>query len=64
MSKILIIDLETTGFSPKSSFIVEVGIVELDISNGEKKILFDQVCWEKGITKEIVQNIYVGLFPN
>ena len=52
MRKILIIDIETTGFLNKGGRIVEVGIVELDLDNGEKKILFDEVCWEKGITKE------------
>jgi len=40
--KILIIDIETTGFQPKGR-ICEVGIVELDIDSGEKKIIFDQV---------------------
>ncbi len=52
MKKILIIDIETTGFLKRGGKIVEVGIVELDLENGEKKILFDEVCWEKGITKE------------
>lgn len=52
MKKILILDIETTGFLKKGGKIVEVGIVELDLENGEKKILFDEVCWEKGITKE------------
>ena len=52
MKKILIIDIETTGFLTKGGRIVEIGIVELDLENGEKKILFDQVCHEDGITKE------------
>lgn len=60
MSKILILDIETVGgFSPSSGFIVEVGIVELDLSNGEKKIIYDQVCWEKGITKELVDSSWI-----
>lgn len=62
MQKILIVDIETTGFLQQKGKIVEVGIVELDLSNGEKKIIFDQITHEKGITREecekswIVQN--------
>ena len=41
-NKILIIDIETTGFLPNGE-IVEVGIVELDIESGEKRIIFDKV---------------------
>lgn len=52
MKKILIVDIETTGFLKKGGKIVEVGIVSLDLDNGNKEILFDEVCWEKGITKE------------
>lgn len=40
--KILIIDIETTGFQPTGR-ICEVGIVELDIDSGETKIIFDRV---------------------
>ena len=52
MKKILIIDIETTGFLAKGGRIVEIGIVELDLENGEKKILFDEVCHEDGITRD------------
>ncbi len=41
--KIAIIDIETTGFNPLKDRIVEIGIVELDLSTGEKKILFNSV---------------------
>ena len=57
--KIAIIDIETTGFLAAGGKIVEVGIVELDLSNGDKKIVFDSVCWEKGITKEQVENSWI-----
>lgn len=59
MSKILIIDIETTGFLQQGGKIVEVGIVELDLSNGDKKIVFDQVTHEKGITREEVENSWI-----
>lgn len=58
MKKILIIDIETTGFMPKGR-IVEVGIVELNLDTGEKKILFDQVCHESGITEEEVAKSWI-----
>ena len=52
MKKILIIDIETTGFLNEGGKIVEIGIVELDLENGEKKIIFNEVCHEDGITEE------------
>lgn len=57
--KILIIDIETTGFLKQGGKIVEIGIVELDLSNGNKKILFDEITHEKGITKEEVENSWI-----
>lgn len=57
--KILIIDLETTGFLNSEGKIVEVGIVELDLTNGEKKIIFDYVCHEKEITIEEIQDSWI-----
>lgn len=59
MEKILILDIETTGFLQAGGKIVEVGIVELDLSNGEKKIVFDEVCHEKGITLQEVENSWI-----
>jgi DNA polymerase III epsilon subunit-like protein len=59
MSKILIIDIETTGFQHQGGKIVEVGIVELDLSNGNREIIFDQVCWESGLTEEEVDNSWI-----
>jgi len=59
MSKILIIDIETTGFLQQGGKIVEVGIVELDLTNGNRVILFDEVCHEQGITLEEVQKSWI-----
>ena len=50
MSMIGVIDIETTGFSPTTGFVVEVGLVSLDSDTGEVKVLVDQVCREKGMT--------------
>jgi DNA polymerase III epsilon subunit-like protein len=57
--KILILDIETTGFLQQGGKIVEIGIVELDLSNGNKKIIFDQVTHEKGITREEVESSWI-----
>lgn len=56
---ILILDIETTGFLNQGGKIVEIGIVELDLSNGNKKIIYDQVTHEKGITLQEVQNSWI-----
>lgn len=57
--KILILDIETTGFLDKGGKIVEVGIVELDLENGKKEIIFNEVCHEKGITLEEISNSWI-----
>lgn len=59
MSKILIIDIETTGFLDRGGKIVEVGIVELDTETGNRKIIFDKVTHEKGITRAEVENSWI-----
>lgn len=59
MSKILVLDLETTGFLNENGKIVEIGIVELNLDNGEKKIIYNQVCHEKGITLEDVEKSWI-----
>lgn len=59
MSKILILDIETTDFLQKGGKIVEVGIVELDLSNGSREIIFDSVCWETGLTEKEVDESWI-----
>lgn len=41
--KILVVDIETTGFLNQGGKIVEVGVVEVDLQTGSKQILFDEV---------------------
>jgi DNA polymerase-3 subunit epsilon len=57
--KILIIDIETTGFLQTGGKIVEIGMVELDLSNGEREIVFDRVCHEDGITNEEIVTSWI-----
>lgn len=59
MSKILILDIETTGFLQQGGKIVEIGIVELDLENRERTILFNEVCHEQGITLEEVEKSWI-----
>lgn len=57
--KILILDLETTGFLQAGGKIIEIGIVELNLLTGETNIVFDEVCHESGITKEEVERSWI-----
>lgn len=57
--EILITDIETTNFLQTGGKIVEVGIVSLNLLTGAKKIIFDQVCHERPITKEEVENSWI-----
>lgn len=59
MSKILILDLETTGFLNKGGKIVEIGIVELDLGTSEKKIIFNEVCHEQPITAKEIEDSWI-----
>lgn len=57
--KILVIDIETTGFLNDGGKIVELGAVELDLANGNRKIVYDKVVHERGITKEEVEGAWI-----
>jgi hypothetical protein len=48
--EILILDKETSGFNTNRNKIVEIGITELNLETGERKIIFDQVMKEPGLT--------------
>lgn len=49
-NKILVLDIETTGFLGQGGSIVEIGIVELNLDNGEVKPVFDSLLQEKILT--------------
>lgn len=51
MNTIGIVDIETTGFLNQGGKIVEIGIVELDITSGAHKILFDSLIKEDGLSE-------------
>ena len=50
MSKILVLDIETTGFLNQGGSIVEIGIVELCLETGQTNIIFDSLLREDILT--------------
>ncbi|KKM27954.1 hypothetical protein LCGC14_1569540, partial [marine sediment metagenome] len=50
--KIAFIDIETTGLSTGHDLILEIGIIELNLETGEKKILFDSLVRELKFDKK------------
>ncbi len=50
--KIAVVDIETTGFLNKGGLIVEVGIILLDLENGETECLYDELIREEDFSKE------------
>lgn len=58
-NKILIIDLETTGFNPADAEIVEIGIVSLDLETGEKEILFDKIIKPEKLSNEKIKDSWI-----
>lgn len=59
MKNILIIDIETTGFIDRGGKIVEIGIVELNLETGAKKIVFNKITHEKGVTLKEVEDSWI-----
>lgn len=57
--KIAVIDIETTNFLNNGGKIVEVGIVELDLTNGNKTVLMNFVTHENGITEIEIDNSWI-----
>lgn len=57
--KILVIDIETTGFQNQNGKIVEVGIVSLDLENGNIEPVFSSVVHERPITKKEVEESWI-----
>lgn len=58
-NKILVIDIETTGFLDDWGTIVEVGIVSLNLKTGNKTILLDVVTQEEHISLESVKKSWI-----
>ena len=62
--KILVLDIETSGFLGQDGSILEVGIVELDLENGEIKQLYDSLCREDIFDESHKENPFGWIFEN
>ncbi|KKM90743.1 hypothetical protein LCGC14_1235580 [marine sediment metagenome] len=51
MSKVLVVDIETTGLDIKKDLIVEIAILELNLKNNSTKILFNSIIKEPDFNK-------------
>ncbi|WP_139955734.1 3'-5' exonuclease [Flavicella sediminum] len=65
-NELIVLDIETTGLSPVNDFILELGIVKLDLDTGEITTLFDAVFKDPKLTAKhrnawIFQNGYMEL---
>ena len=63
-NKILVLDIETTGFLNKGGSIVEIGIVELDVDSGEIQIIFDSLCREEILSQKHREEPFGWIFRN
>lgn len=62
--EILVVDIETTGFMSQQGSIVEVGMVALNLSTGNFKVVFDSVCREKILTERHRKEPMGWIFKN
>ena len=64
VNKIAVLDIETTGFLSDGGLIVEIGIVELNLSDGSTNVVYDTLVKEEGFCDNhknswIFQNSYL-----
>ena len=59
-NKIIVLDIETTGFLNEGGRIVELGICELDTETGARKIIFDSLIREEGLTLAEISGSWVA----
>lgn len=64
MNKILVLDIETTGFLNQGGSIVEIGIVELNLDNGEIKEVYNSLCREEILTAKHRDAPFGWIFRN
>lgn len=63
-NKILVLDIETTGFLNQGGSIVEIGIVELNLENGEIKEVFNSLLKEDILTARHRSKPFGWIFEN
>lgn len=64
MSKILVLDIETTGFLNKGGSIVEIGIVELDLKDGIVREVYNSLCKESIFNEKHTKEPFGWIFRN
>lgn len=62
--KIAVLDIETTGFLLEGGSIVEIGIVELNLDNGDINVIYDSLCREKILTAKHRKEPFGWIFRN
>ena len=63
-TKILVVDIETSGFLSQGGKIVEIGIVELDLLNGVIIPKFDSLIKEPGFDRRHSRSPFGWVFEN
>jgi len=63
-NKILVLDIETTGFLKQGGSIVEIGIVDLDLTTGEISEVFSSLLREDILTAKHHEEPYGWIFRN
>lgn len=63
-NKILVLDIETTGFLNKGGSIIEIGIVDLDLDTGEVTEIFNSLLREKILTGKHREAPFGWIFNN
>lgn len=56
--RILVIDIETTGFLKEGGKIVEIGVVDLCLNSGDKKIVFNKVI-RPGLSRDEISKTWI-----
>lgn len=59
---LLVIDIETTGFSPKYDKIVEIGATVLDCKTGKRTLIIDTKVYDNGVQTDL--NPKAWIFEN
>ena len=63
-SKILVLDIETTGFLHQGGSIIEIGIVELDLQTGKVNELYNSLLREDILSAKHRQPPFGWIFEN
>ncbi|MBS2098751.1 3'-5' exonuclease [Carboxylicivirga linearis] len=63
-NRILVVDIETTGFLNQGGKIVEIGMVLLNLDNGEVEPIYESLIREPGFDRSHTYGRYGWIFQN